>query len=723
MKKHKVLVLLASLGMLFVVQAVRAQIGYGWTNIPWTNPGVSPPQGNRATHFQKQSDVDADDNNDWYNQDGIVYAFNETNPPIGTYELRTNTGEFVETFRQYGPTALSIDRTEIRIEDNYNSGEIRQFESYVTLNDKISAGQAFFQIWGWSPNATMIQLRITSTGRIHGVGGASPAELFSDTDYRNREFKLNVIHRQETRNGSTVTSAGHCSVYIDGRLLLDFDESHITNHDNLDYGADYFKYGVYGDIDSAYNNTAPGVVNAQAIFKDARYWRSGNFPGGTTQTITFNSPGTIYLGGSDVAPGATSDSGLTVSYRSDNPQVATIVAGKIHPVSAGTAKIWAYQDGNSTYRPARVVVQTVTVSAPLPTSAPTFSPSGGVYTSPITMLSATNGASIRYTTDGITAPSDTVGTLYTGPVTLTATTTLRAIAYKAGHTNSTETSDTYTVSSLVVTRVNDRTLGTGQNQFAYSANWTPITAQAGNHNSDFTQSNVAGSTVTVRFIGTQISLFGKKKPDSGIASFSIDGGPAVNADFYATAETFMSNVWTSPVLVNGPHTLTVTITGTKRTASTGTLCRVDFVDVTSDASLPLVYEVENLARTSTSGITTQVDTNASYSAGYQIKLNSTAATQFVSFTLPSVAAGTYNVTVYYTTLTTRGIFQASIDGVNQGTVGDQYSASTAYQVAKSLGNKAFTGTADRNIRFTVTGKNAASTGYSLSVDKIVLTPQ
>ncbi len=67
-----------------------------------------------------------------------------------------------------------------------------------------------------------------------------------------------------------------------------------------------------------------------------------------------------------------------------------------------------------------------------------FLPKRGVYPDalvttvpfPVTITTATPGASIRYTTDGST-PSDTVGTLYTGPVSITQTTVLRAIAYKA----------------------------------------------------------------------------------------------------------------------------------------------------------------------------------------------------------------------------------------------------------------------------------------------------
>jgi hypothetical protein len=80
-------------------------------------------------------------------------------------------------------------------------------------------------------------------------------------------------------------------------------------------------------------------------------------------------------------------------------------------------------------------------------AAPSFSPGGGAYTSAqsVTITSATSGATIRYMTDGST-PTSTSGTVYSGPVLISATTTLRAIAYKSGMTDSSVTTATYTIS-------------------------------------------------------------------------------------------------------------------------------------------------------------------------------------------------------------------------------------------------------------------------------------
>jgi hypothetical protein len=67
----------------------------------------------------------------------------------------------------------------------------------------------------------------------------------------------------------------------------------------------------------------------------------------------------------------------------------------------------------------------------------------------VTITSATSGASIAYTTDGSTPTESggtvTHGTLYSGAVSIATTTTLKAIAFKSGFTDSTVSTAAYTV--------------------------------------------------------------------------------------------------------------------------------------------------------------------------------------------------------------------------------------------------------------------------------------
>ena len=79
---------------------------------------------------------------------------------------------------------------------------------------------------------------------------------------------------------------------------------------------------------------------------------------------------------------------------------------------------------------------------------PNFTPAPGAYPSGqlVYITSATPGASIRYTTDGST-PSSTTGTIYSGPLSIGSATTLKAIAYKTGMSNSAITTGAYTINN------------------------------------------------------------------------------------------------------------------------------------------------------------------------------------------------------------------------------------------------------------------------------------
>jgi hypothetical protein len=87
------------------------------------------------------------------------------------------------------------------------------------------------------------------------------------------------------------------------------------------------------------------------------------------------------VGSVDFSPAASASSGLAVTYTSDNELVATIVAGKVHLVGAGSATITAQQSGDSNYNPATDVSQDLQVVASGHTLTVTLAsdttPSGG----------------------------------------------------------------------------------------------------------------------------------------------------------------------------------------------------------------------------------------------------------------------------------------------------------------------------------------------------------
>ncbi len=143
-----------------------------------------------------------------------------------------------------------------------------------------------------------------------------------------------------------------------------------------------------------------------------------------------------------------------------------------------------------------------------------------------------------------------------------------------------------------------------------------------------------------------------------------------------------------------------------------------------------VFQTENLTvAAQTAGITHRTGTDTRFSNGVGTFFDSTAAGQFVTYAVPDVAAGTYDVRVGVKDWNVRGIFQLSVqrlDGTggssNVGPATDEYTANETFTEI-DLGNWVPGTTSDKAFKFTVTGKNAASTGFGLSFDYIKLIKQ
>jgi uncharacterized repeat protein (TIGR03803 family) len=102
-----------------------------------------------------------------------------------------------------------------------------------------------------------------------------------------------------------------------------------------------------------------------------------------------------------------------------------------------------------------VTVSNLTIIGTQQAATPTFTPGAGTYTSPqnVTIMSATTGALIAYTTDGST-PTESGGTVTHGTplanggsVNIGSTATLKAIAFEGGFTDSGIMSGLYTINT------------------------------------------------------------------------------------------------------------------------------------------------------------------------------------------------------------------------------------------------------------------------------------
>ena len=102
----------------------------------------------------------------------------------------------------------------------------------------------------------------------------------------------------------------------------------------------------------------------------------------------------------------------------------------------------------------------------------------------------------------------------------------------------------------------------------------------------------------------------------------------------------------------------------------------------------------------------------------------TAVGAYLNFTVNVAASGTYDIKAGTKKITTRGIFQLSVNGTNVGPTEDEYSANGDGVFQEyDLGNVTFPAPGNYSFKFTVIGRNSSSSGYTVCFDYIKLTPQ
>lgn len=244
--------------------------------------------------------------------------------------------------------------------------------------------------------------------------------------------------------------------------------------------------------------------------------------------------------------------------------------------------------------------------------------------------------------------------------------------------------------------------------------------------------NAAGdyAIYTLPYSGTgtySVKVRYKAASTRGKMQLAIDGGAGyVNQgpeiDQYAASSTWIEvDLGTKTFNVSGNKQFKFTVTG-KNASSSGYDLTFDYIKLVTAPVVPPSYtfEAEDIA-TAVASDTVTVVTDAAASGGELEKLSSNAVNDYIAYTIPLAQAGTYTVKVMVKKASTRGQFQMKIDGVNQGAVQDQYSASSAF-VEFNLGTKTFTTAGDKEFRFTVTGQHANSLGFDLTFDYIKLEP-
>lgn len=100
--------------------------------------------------------------------------------------------------------------------------------------------------------------------------------------------------------------------------------------------------------------------------------------------------------------------------------------------------------------------------------------------------------------------------------------------------------------------------------------------------------------------------------------------------------------------------------------------------------------------------------------------NSTAIGNSMTLTTPNINAGTYQLKLAYKAAPTRATYTVRVDGTQVGGTLSQYASAVSYPTV-AVGTVTFTSPGTHTITLTVTGKNAASSGYTLTADAFLFT--
>jgi hypothetical protein len=130
------------------------------------------------------------------------------------------------------------------------------------------------------------------------------------------------------------------------------------------------------------------------------------------------------------------------------------------------------------------------------------------------------------------------------------------------------------------------------------------------------------------------------------------------------------------------------------------------------------HEAESLTCTYTGPAPAVVAENRA-SAGNVVRQDATAVGDSMTFTVPSVPAGTYDIFVGSLYGGSSGIFSTTINGVAIGSNIDSYETYSTF-TENHLGQAEVTATGNLNFKFTVAGKNASSSSYKVYIDYVRL---
>jgi alpha-galactosidase len=132
------------------------------------------------------------------------------------------------------------------------------------------------------------------------------------------------------------------------------------------------------------------------------------------------------------------------------------------------------------------------------------------------------------------------------------------------------------------------------------------------------------------------------------------------------------------------------------------------------------YQAESLVFVG-SGATTSVVSDSAASGGKWVQLSGNSVGDYLEFTTPSLAAGTYQLQLHWKANNNRAKITFKVDGAQVGGTLDQYASTASYKTT-TFGVKALAAGV-HTLRLTTTSKNTSSSSYVVSADSFILEKQ
>jgi SpoIID/LytB domain protein len=217
----------------------------------------------------------------------------------------------------------------------------------------------------------------------------------------------------------------------------------------------------------------------------------------------------------------------------------------------------------------------------------------------------------------------------------------------------------------------------------------------------------AASQAIVRFHGTQLSLLANTSRWYGVARITLDGGPAVYADFYSATSLWHQVVYNTGVLADADHTLLIEPDGTKNAAAIAYMINIDALDIFGD-----LLDAPNPVRSE------QTESDLTY-AGSWVNSPSTSASGGSSYYVNSAGSvtvkfdGSYLVWLSKTSNAYGMAWVRLDDGIPQ--LVDLYSATTQWK--RAVWNSGTLAPGTHTLCISWSGiKNASATNYNIGLD-------